>query len=388
MNRSTLSTVFLIICALVFGALGCKDVAGDADPTDTTTPPGSTTLAAVTTTSTTTPPLTRWAKTDPKNEPPGRMYHAMACDTSTGKVYLFGGSSGDALSERVYGGLLVYEPVTGKWTALDPAGQAPAARHGHAMTYDPSTGKVLLFGGISKSGTYLDDLWAYDPASDTWTELDPAGDTPDARSWTTMVYDSKNGKIMLFGGTGRRLVPFDEFTTNEGFSDLWSYDPTANAWTDLNPTGDRPGARSQYSMAYDSCTGKIILFGGFQEPSREPVPLDDLWSYDPTANAWTELDQGLAPVRRGGAAMVYDPGSQLSILFGGYAVESDNQYPETLWAYDSAASVWRRLDPTARIPYGRSGHVMVYDPKIGGIIMFGGFSTERGYLSGTWTLTP
>ena len=35
-----------------------------------------------------------------------------------------------------------------------------------------------------------------------------------------------------------------------------------NTWTDLNPTGDMPPARSGHALAYDSTSGKAFLFGG------------------------------------------------------------------------------------------------------------------------------
>ena len=35
--------------------------------------------------------------------------------------------------------------------------------------------------------------------------------------------------------------------------------------------------------------------------------LNDTWSYDPAANAWTELKPATAPSARFGSAMVHDP---------------------------------------------------------------------------------
>jgi len=41
------------------------------------------------------------------------------------------------------------------------------------MAYDPETGQVIMFGGFD-GNQYLNDIWAYDPATNEWTELIPA----------------------------------------------------------------------------------------------------------------------------------------------------------------------------------------------------------------------
>ena len=95
--------------------------------------------------------------------------------------------------------------------------------------------------------------------------------------------------------------------------------------------------------------------------------------------------------------MVYHPGCGLLILFGGRSSVGGTvgkPYPETLWAYDSAANTWTSLDPPGRFPYGRMFHAMVYESKSGKIVMFGGYNyvleleKGMGFLSGTWILTP
>ena len=123
------------------------------------------------------------------------------------------------------------------------------------MAYDPASGQVILFGGETVDGDVFGDTWAYDPASNTWTELDPAGDLPSPRSGHAMVYDSLGARMILFGGWGGDF----------GLDDTWAYDPAANTWTELTPAGDRPPGRDAFSMAYDSFTGRVVMFGGWDD---------------------------------------------------------------------------------------------------------------------------
>ena len=45
-----------------------------------------------------------------------------------------------------------------RWTRLQPGGKTPSGRSGHTLAYDPESGKVILYGGMSSCGV-LDDTW-------------------------------------------------------------------------------------------------------------------------------------------------------------------------------------------------------------------------------------
>jgi len=98
------------------------------------------------------------------------------------------------------------------------------------MVYDSAGKKVIMFGGAGGAGN---DTWAYDPTANSWTELHPAGDLPSARCAYSMVYDSAHGRVILFGGHHGDAT----------LDDTWSYDPASNTWTELHPAGDVPSAR-------------------------------------------------------------------------------------------------------------------------------------------------
>ena len=39
-------------------------------------------------------------------------------------------------------------------------------------------GKGYIFGGRTQDGTYLNDLWQYDPSTDSWTQIDTLPGSP------------------------------------------------------------------------------------------------------------------------------------------------------------------------------------------------------------------
>lgn len=84
------------------------------------------------------------------------------------------------------------------------------------MAYDPRAGVVLLYGGGTRaSGTYreLDDFWMWDGTS--WKEV-PAtpGLSPGARVGHAMTFDASRGRVVLYGGSRGRTI----------LADLWEWD--------------------------------------------------------------------------------------------------------------------------------------------------------------------
>jgi N-acetylneuraminic acid mutarotase len=80
-------------------------------------------------------------------------------------------------------------------------------------------------------------MWAYDPAANSWTELKPSGDVPVGRSFSCFVYNHAVGKAILFGGANGSTA-HDATTVLGGstaLNDTWAYDPAANTWTKLHP---------------------------------------------------------------------------------------------------------------------------------------------------------
>jgi hypothetical protein len=92
---------------------------------------------------------------------------------------------------------------------VDPDGDKPSKRGGHAMCLDPGNQIIYLFGGWDGQKS-LDDFWAYDIRTDSWRLLSPCTSKekngPGARSCHKMIFDTKTGCIYVLG----RLADKDE----------------------------------------------------------------------------------------------------------------------------------------------------------------------------------
>src|SRR5439155_592798 len=133
----------------------------------------------------------KWTNKDPFPKPPMRYCHATAYDAQSDRVILFGGD----LAGGLFNDTWAYDFNTNAWTDMAP-GLSPPATLCDAMAYDSESDRLIMFGGVG-SPVYLNDTWAYEFNKNTWTNA-PAG--PSARYSHAMVYDSQTDRVILFGG--------------------------------------------------------------------------------------------------------------------------------------------------------------------------------------------
>jgi hypothetical protein len=302
-----------------------------------------------------TTPASTWTQLFPATSPASRYGASMAYDPSTGQLVLFGGLGTFSLSDT-----WTWNGTT--WTQLNPA-TSPPARADASMAYDPGTGQLVLFGGVDSNGTYLTDTWTWNGT--TWTQLNPAT-SPPVRSGASMTYDPGTGQLMLFGGQDLHFAfPF--------LNDTWTWNGTN--WTQQAPVTSPP-ARSGASMTYDRGTGQLVLFGGY---GSNPF-LNDTWTWNGTT--WTQLNPATSPPVRAGASMAYDPGTGQLVLFGGTNGAANNAMLNDTWTWNGTN--WTQQAPVTSPP-GRAYASMAYDPGTGQLVLTGAANSNGNYLNDTWT---
>jgi hypothetical protein len=169
--------------------------------------------------------LMNWVEQSPATAPPARYGAAMAYDSGTNTVVLFGGygSSGAMNDTWTWNGT--------SWTHLAPAA-APSARYYSTMAYDASTNTVVLFGGLSSSDVALSDTWTWNGT--TWTQRSPVT-SPPARQSASMTYDTSTHTVVLFGGSATSGIQNDTWTWN---GTTWTEQSPANGSHSTSQRGD------------------------------------------------------------------------------------------------------------------------------------------------------
>ncbi|KAL9056326.1 MAG: hypothetical protein Q9162_003017 [Coniocarpon cinnabarinum] len=167
----------------------------------------------------------------------------------------------DVLDDTLY----LLNTSTKHWSRALPAGQRPAGRYGHTLNILGS--KIYIFGG-QVEGYFFNDLVAFDlnalqQSSNKWeilihntSEGGPSqGPVPPARTNHSVV--TWNNKLFLFGGTDGM----------HWYNDVWSFDPSTNSWTMQECIGFIPTAREGHAAALVGDV--MYVFGGRTEEGRD-----------------------------------------------------------------------------------------------------------------------
>ena len=247
--------------------------------------------------------------------PPNRLYHAMAYDADRRRVVLFGGELKASIAQGAGDQPIVPENFlfdTWEWDGVSwtqVATTGPPRRYGHAMTYDASRKRVLLFGGIGAGSLPLGDTWEWD--GNTWQQR--SSPAP-ARSGHAMVYDSARSRAVVFGGSPSSVS-----------AETWEWDGTT--WARVSTSG--PGALTGHAMAYDKTRGKTILFGG-----GDPWSDADTWEWD--GLTWLRMTSS-EPPQRDDPEMAFDEARGSTVMFGGFSRHGSFSRVDT-WEYCPATS--------------------------------------------------
>ena len=321
-----------------------------------------------------------WQKVGGSSLPDGRYLQAVTFDEIREVVVMFGGltyntSVGmDSPNQETW----EWSPATGDWTNRTLSdGSKPDMRSGSAMVFDPKRNKIILFGGRAGSGFNYADTWEWDPSSGKWTDATSSGSRPSARSQHAMVYEKSTGKILLFGGGRSDSTNSDGSSISVSFGDTWEWDPFARTWTQLK-TAASPAARHDFGLVWDSSRNMAVLFGGMEKDTAgvDGSPLQDTWEWDPVAGTWNErTTQGGKPSARYGHSMAFAGGSNKAIVFGGWDITTGGSKND-LWEWDPAGGSWtlRLSGSEAGIPSPRRYASLVADDAKARLELIAGFA--------------
>ncbi|MCI4342429.1 MAG: kelch motif-containing protein [Thermoplasmata archaeon] len=210
-----------------------------------------------------------------------------------------------------------------------------------------------------------------------WTDISVLSPVaPPPLVYASMAYDTATQSLLLFGG-----FPYPGSGPTAATWEFANY-----TWTELNPIGNvSPSARYHASMTYDSNLQGVVLFGG--QTSGTSV-LGDTWLWK--GGQWTQLNLagGPEPPARSGAAFGFDYWDGYGVLFGG--ANGSLNYNDT-WTFNSGG--WTHIHPK-HAPSARWDPVVSWDEADHYLLVYGGtrqanqgFGDTWAFQTGNWTNT-
>jgi hypothetical protein len=242
-----------------------------------------------------------------------------------------------------YDDMWEYRPSSNSWRKRVPTTAVqPSSRLGPSIVIHLST--LYMFGGISASFQFLNDLWSYNLLTDVWTQiiasnpsdpsLPPANFGPQLQKTTTGPFITS---LIMFGGN---IFPPGSGNQNE---EIWKYSFLTNSWSKYNPTPAVPGAnvgRVHGASAYKN--NKFIIALGDKDdainecqinlPSAGQLPTNGTWYFHEPSKTWNEVTTTMIPKLK---RIYYDAkGSDTMYVWGGFGFTCVNQVDVVTWNFN------------------------------------------------------
>lgn len=228
----------------------------------------------------------------------------------------------------------------------------------HALLPAPGADGVLLVTGPPEGVPHAGamPLWLWDGAA--WSQLEPAGPAPTARSYFAAAHDPVRDVVVVYGGEDAGGVS----------DETWEWDGTAWRRTE----GSAPGARAAASLAWDPTSNTMVLHSGNGADAEPGAIRDDAWAWD--GAVWTRLSESGPVPGRWPAAMVAGDEGQV-LVYGGHQVVDENLPPALGDTWVLADGAWT-LDDDAGGPGPLVNAQALVHPTLG-TLLAGGSDLER-----------
>lgn len=236
---------------------------------------------------------------------------------------------------------LALEQGAGGTLSWEERAAFPGGGRHHPITFANETHGFVL-SGSTQTETYTSDFWAYEAATDKWTNLTGTDAAfPGApRSFgygVASTMDCGNTKAYVGLGAGENY---------QRFTDFWEFDMVTHAWREL---ASFPGlGRRHPAMNFIEPVGEIHvglgdgLLGNYK----------DYWAYSIETDEWRQLEDFPSSERHHPFYFAIDANSYLGL---GHSNGYDPFIERDWYRYDAIDGTWEREEDFASYPLGIPG---------------------------------
>jgi len=272
---------------------------------------------------------------------------------------------------------------------LKSSSKKPEARWAHAAAQDPQLGHMLIFGGMSRGTTALQDCWFLQLSTPVdagaeyeWVSCSPTGATalkPEARYGAGAVFHGSSRSFYVFGGfawTGTSFEPMNDMWVLHDFEDISKVE-----WKIVSSVSTQPTARGFHAVWLKGFN--IYLHGGQVSSGTGIASVNsETWSYDIYTKVWTRY--GSSDAAPTASSLSVGPVSaSVAIAFGGVGPDSRPRGDAVVF---EPGTGWRHMTPAGARPPRSAGHSAIYDPDAFKMVVSFGLAQGPTLLDDQWTL--
>ena len=314
-----------------------------------------------------------WAAAD---GPEAREHGSVVVDAEGRQAFLVGGSGYSPYLEP-FGDVWRYDLAARSWSQLDP-GKALLPGASRRVASVPGTKNSYLFGGYrgAEGNELHNELLRAEVVGESleFTLIEQVNPPPE-RALHAFAYDPGSQRFVVFGGAGATF-----------YNDVWIGTLTGDvmSWTEVQ-ADEKPKGRFGLFYGMDSESGRLVIYSGQTSQTKFA---DDTWALDVRAESptWELLSEGGGegepPGRRNGT-FLFDPTAPRLFVFGG---TSDGATTSPgLFAFDARAghAGWTRLDLEDQ-PDLRSSGFGFFDAELGQAVL--GFGNTSSAVYADWSV--
>lgn len=226
-----------------------------------------------------------------------------------GEGYTMAGLDHDGFRRKMYS----YDFWSNDWDdELSVGGlSGDGLERGSACAFDINNkGYICL--GQGQTNPFFNDLWEYDPLTETWSQKANFIGSP-RRQAVSFVIDE-----IAYVGTGIDASGLKK--------DMYSYNPATNIWTPLNDFG---------GSARKEAVGFTMGNQGYIGTGDDGVMKVDFWQYEPTTDTWTAKADFPGTPRKGAVGWGQFPSGFICM-----GEDINFTYKNDLWEYNYYADSW------------------------------------------------
>jgi N-acetylneuraminic acid mutarotase len=226
--------------------------------------------------------------------------------TANGNGYMGGGRSGQSF----YNDLWAYEPISDSWSQKASLPSNSLIMPG---TFTIGDTAYIVSGWNTQSGPSSNEVWSYIASSNTWFQKN---NFPGPARYSSIGF-SLNG----YGYVGTGYAPY--------LSDIWKYNPGTDSWSQQP---NFPGGARLHSTSI-TINNKAYVGLGYNNGNS----YNDWWEFNPSVGAngsWTQKAPFTGGGRRGAVAFI---SNGLIYVGTGY---NDISYYNDLWEFNPATNSW------------------------------------------------